>query len=178
MKYESIADIYSANQRISDEFENLVSQISESESAAASGGDWPISHLVEHVAIVDDGAAKICSKLVAAAKAAGRPADGSFRLSATFGENAGKIATAKVEAPAQVHPTGGVSLADSLKRIDATAEKLGAIRDDLESYALDEHTFPHPILGDLNAGEWLVIAGLHKRRHASQIQSLLAKIRV
>jgi len=177
MKYESIGDIYSANQRISEEFENLVSQISEADAAAVSAGNWSISHLVEHVAIVDDGAAKICTKLLAAAKLAGKPSDGSFSLSAGFGENAGKIATAKVEAPAQVHPTGKVSLADSLTRINATADTLGSMRDDLESYALDGHTFPHPFLGDLNAGEWLVIAGLHKRRHASQIQNLLDKIR-
>jgi len=177
MKYESIGDIYSANQRIREEFENLVSQISEAEAAAVPVGNWSIGHLVEHVAIVDDGAARICTKLLAAAKLAGKPSDGSFSLSAGFGENAGKIATAKVEAPAQVHPTGKVSLADSLTRINATTDTIGSMREDLERYALDEHTFPHPFLGDLNAGEWLVISGLHKRRHASQIQNLLDKIR-
>jgi len=177
MKYESIGDIYSANQRISEQFENLVSQISEPEAAAVTEGNWSISHLVEHVAIVDDAAAKVCTKLLAAAKLAGKPADGGFALSAGFGENAGKMATARVEAPAQVHPTGNVTLADSLARIRATAGSIGSMRDDLESYSLDGHTFPHPFLGELNAGEWLVMAGLHKGRHASQIQNLLDKIR-
>lgn len=178
MRYESIADIYSANQKFRDEFVATVSGISPDEAAALPEGEkWNIQQIAEHVSIVGSGIAKICAKLLAGAIEDNIPSDGSFTLSANFGERAAVIADTKVEAPERVHPTGEVSIDESLATLAAATEAFDSLRPDLERYDLSAHTFPHPFFGPLNAGEWLVMAGLHEKRHAAQIESLLAKIR-
>lgn len=178
MRYESIADIYSANQKIREQFAATVSGISPEDAAILPVGEkWNIQQIVEHVSIVGSGVAKICSKLLAGAKEDGIESDGSFTLSANFGERAAAIAVTKVEAPERVHPTGEVSIEESLAALTAATEAYDSLRPDMERYDLSAHTFPHPFFGPLTAAEWLVMAGLHEKRHASQIESLLAKVR-
>lgn len=178
MTYETIADIYSANQKIREGFTQLLNSISPDEAAAMPVGEkWPIQHLAEHVAIVSNGISRICGKLVEAAKQDNRPSDGSFTLPASFGERAAGIAGIKVEAPERVHPTGNVTIAQALDGLATATAAYDSLRTDMASYDLSGHTFPHPFFGDLTAGEWLVMAGLHERRHGEQITALLAKVR-
>ena len=83
----------------------------------------------------------------------------------------------RVEAPDRVQPTGGVTIAEAVERINANCETFGAIRSDLERYDLSGPKFPHPFFGDLTAGEWLVMAGQHQHRHTKQIERFVEKIR-
>ena len=100
MRYESIADIYSANQKFRENFTATVSGISPEDAAASPEGEkWNIQQIVEHVSIVGSGIAKICAKLLTDAKEGNIPSDGSFTLSANFGERAAAIGATKVEAP-------------------------------------------------------------------------------
>lgn len=178
MKYESIADIYSANEKIRGRFNEIVGPITPEEAAALPDGEkWSIQKIVEHVSMVESGASRICSRLVGSAKAEGKASDGSFSLGPTFGEKAAQIAALKVEAPEMVQPTGEVAILDALARLTSATEAIKGLRGDLESFDLSSHTFPHPFFGPLTAGEWLVIAGLHEQRHTSQIEGVLAKIR-
>lgn len=170
MKYTSIADIYSANQSIRTRLLETINGLEPAEAAAIPDGEsWSIQHVVEHLWMVEFGTARICRRLVDAAKAEGKPSDGSFSLGPHFGERAEHIAVTRVEAPERVQPTGDVPIAESLERMKQTAEDLDAMRPDLEQFDLAGHTFPHPFFGELNAGEWLVMAGLHERRHTHQI---------
>lgn len=178
MRYENIADIYSANEKFHNELATTLSQISADEAAVLPEGEkWSINQIAEHVSMVDFGITRICSKLLEAAKADGSPSDGSFSLSDNFGERAAIIAGIKVDAPERVHPTGEVSIDEALERMKAFSEVFDSMKPDLESCDLSGHKFPHPFIGDMDAGEWLVMAGLHKQRHLKQIEGLLAKIR-
>jgi hypothetical protein len=178
MKYESIADIYSANQKIRERLTSVVSEISPDEAATLPLGEkWTIQQILEHISMVGLGTSRICAKLLAEARTAGKPADGSFALSATFGERAAVIAVTKVEAPSRVQPTGSVTIPAALEGLAAAAEAFDSMRPDMEHLDLSRHTFPHPFFGELTAGEWMVVAGLHEGRHLQQIENVLAKVR-
>ncbi len=179
MRYESIADIYSANEKFRGEFLNTVTAIQPDEATALPDGEkWSIQQIVEHVSIVDAGVAGLCAKMLDKAKVDGKPSDGSFALSESFVSQAAGIAQNKLEAPDRVHPTGEVSIAESLERLAVTVSTIDALQNELVQYDLSEHTFPHPYFGQLNSGEWLVVLGLHQNRHRQQIENLLGKIRL
>lgn len=178
MNYEKIADIYSANQKFRGTLTETLSEISPDEAAALPDGEkWTIQQIVEHLSMVDFGISRICAKLLESAKSDGVSSDGSFSLSANFGERATAIAGLKVEAPERVHPTGGVTIGEAIERMSSNREAFDSMKADFESFDLSGHKFPHPFFGDLNAGEWLVMAGLHQHRHTKQIEGLVAKIR-
>lgn len=177
MRYTSIADIYSANQAIRDRLVQTINDITPAQATAIPDGEgWSIQHIVEHLWMVEFGTARICRRLLDAAKAEGKPSDGSFSLGPQFGERAAQIAVTRVEAPERVQPTGDVPIAESLDRMKQTATDLDAMRADFEQFDLTGHTFPHPFFGELNAGEWLVMAGLHERRHTDQIARLAERL--
>lgn len=178
MKYESVADIYSANVKIREGLHATLEGVSESEAATLPAGEkWSIQQVVEHISMVETGISMICSRMLDAAKADGKTSDGTFGLSDKFRESLAQLATARVEAPDRVQPTGDVAIEDSLTKLTAATDSLNALRASLESTDVTAHTFPHPYFGPLTAAEWLVIAGLHERRHTAQIEVLLAKLR-
>ncbi len=178
MKYESIADIYSANQKIDDGFQSLLATISDADAHAEIPGEkWTIAALVEHVAIVEFNMAKICAKLAAAAKESGKASDGTFAVSSNFAEKSVEIADVKLDAPEMVHPIGGVPIAESIEKLKASNADLEALRPVIESFDVSGSHFPHPFIGNMTAAEWLLLAGGHKMRHIRQIQNLLAKVR-
>lgn len=178
MNYKNIADIYSANAKIRENLHATLANITADEAANLPDGEkWSIGQVVEHISMVEDGIARICSRMLDAAKAEGNTSDGSFKLSDKFRENLAQLATARVEAPERVQPTGDVAVPDSIAKLTAATETLKSLRIDLESTDVTGHTFPHPYFGPLTATEWLVIAGLHERRHTTQIEGLLTKIR-
>ena len=178
MKYESIADIYTANDKIRERFLGTISGVSETEATALPDGEkWTIQQLVEHIGIVENSVSRLCSKLVGGAKAGGKLASGGIGVSpetiAKWAQSAGE----KLEAPERVRPTGGVSIAEALEQMDTNREAFDALRADLETYDMSEPKFPHPYFGGLSATEWLILAGGHTARHTAQIGSLLEKIR-
>ena len=178
MRYETIADIYSANEKARESLKIAVSDISDEEAVALPEGDtWTIQMIVEHLAMVDFGITRICSKLIDEAKAAGKPYDGTLSLSLNFLEKLSSVGSAKVEAPERVQPTGTVSIDEALNRMRSNYPAVDAMRSDLEEYDVMEHTFPHPFFGNITAAEWLIVAGGHEMRHTAQIERLLEKIR-
>lgn len=178
MQFNSIADVYAANEQILTNFRELVSDISDDEaSAPAKDQKWTIAEIVEHVAMVDGGMTKICSRLLSKAQADGLPSNGNVSLSSEFVDKSVQIAGIKVEAPEMVHPVGGRSIADSMAAIEEIASAVNEMRPLFESVDSVTHKFPHPFFGDLSAAEWLVLLGGHRARHSAQIRRRIAEIR-
>lgn len=174
---ETIGDAFENNARIREQLRGILAGLSEEQLTARPEGEkWSIQEIVEHIAMVDEGTSRICTKLVGEAKTANKAGDGKVNLSAAFGEKSAAIATMKVEAPERVQPTGEQTVEQSLSRIDKTSNAFNAIRSDLENFDLSGHTFPHPYFGQITAAEWLVLAGGHAARHAKQIERLKAKL--
>ncbi len=178
MRYDTIADIFSANKEIRKRLVATVAGISEEEAAIVPDGEkWSIRQIVEHLAMVDQGAARICQKLLIEAKATGKTSNGSIAISGNFQQLIEKIGDVKVEAPERVQPTGNVSVSESIDRINDNQVNFDSMRQELEIYDLTEPKFPHPYFGPISAVEWLVVAGGHEYRHTRQIERLLERVR-
>ncbi|HEV7700948.1 MAG TPA: DinB family protein [Pyrinomonadaceae bacterium] len=178
MKYESIADIFSANSKIREGLEIVLGGVSPDEATAVPDGEnWSIQQIVEHLSMVESGALRICSKLLDAARTDNKSSDGSFSLSEEFNHGSEMAAAAKFQAPERVVPTGDVAMAESLQRLAEARVSIEAMQPDMERLDLSGHTFPHPFFGNLTAAQWLVVAGGHEMRHTLQIQRVLEQIR-
>jgi hypothetical protein len=178
MRFENIADIYQANADARQKLVDVLNGVSTDEATRVPDGEkWTIQQIVEHIAIVDGGTARICSKLLDEAENAGAMGDGQVSTSAEFGERSTWIAGVKVEAPDRVRPTGNVPIAESLAKLSSTRELFDSLRSRFESLDLSNPRFTHPFLGDLTAAEWLIVAGGHTARHTKQIERLLTAMR-
>lgn len=178
MRYETIADIYSANEKARENLKATISGISDDEAAALPDGDtWTIQQIVEHLSMVDIGISRICAKLVEEAKERGDLSDGTVKLSDEFRDKSALVGSVKIEAPERVQPTGNVTISEALDRMNANCTAFEAIRSDLEKYDLSGPKFPHPYFGNITAAEWMIVAGGHEQRHTAQIERSLAKLR-
>lgn len=175
MALNSIDDIYRFNGVMLKKIETAVNGISAEQAETRPSPDrWSVAEIVEHIAIVEGGIARICGKLIGKAKAEELLSDGTFYLSPEFISASERIDAMKLEAPERTHPNGGVLIADSLAMIKDSHEALLVLREDLEKFDARTFKFPHPYLGDISALEWLVLAGGHKSRHLKQILDQLS----
>jgi hypothetical protein len=176
MQYQSISEIYEANDRIRTRLKDTLLGVTERQAAAVPDGEkWSIAQIAEHVSMVGNGMHRICAKLLSKAEASGQVSDGTVDLSA-FAEKAMGIADVKLEAPEIVQPTGTRSIAESVRSLDETQRGFNCLKPLFEKYDASSPKFPHPYLGDMTAVEWLVMCGAHERRHLKQIERLLDRI--
>lgn len=178
MQYENIGQILAANGKARKRFLAVMTEISESEAATVPDGEkWSIKQVVEHLAMVDQGIARICGRLISKAKLAGTTSEGTFAISPEFWQHVKRIAGEKLEAPDQVQPKGDIPISESIGVLKENQKVFESMLQDLKSYDLSGPKFPHPYFGDLTAIEWLVIAGGHETRHTQQIERLLTTVR-
>ena len=172
----NIKDIYENNEKIHEKTKQLAASLSDEQTSAQSdNGEWTVAHIFEHMAIVQDGMAKISAKLLTAAKEAGKTSDGAAQLSENFQTKAAEAQQLKLEAPERVRPTGTKTVAESLAKMDETRQVLEDLRPLFETVECSDFKFPHPFMGDLTAHEWLTLIGGHEARHLRQIGKMLEK---
>lgn len=178
MELKTIAEVYAVNNKIGERFRDFANSISEVEADRKIEGEtWTLAALVEHVAIVESGIAQICRRMIDGAREAGTPSDGSYRNSDGFNAKLVELEGSKFVAPERVAPTGGVSIAESLARLNNSTAAIAEMQADLEAFDVSGFTFPHPYFGPLNAAEWVLLSGGHAARHMAQAQKMLEKIR-
>lgn len=178
MKFESIADIYAANERSREKLLAVLSDIRVDEADKTTDDEpWSAAYIAEHIAIVSNGMAGICSKLIEKAKANGAAPSVGLAITDTFYGHLAKMATMKAEAPERVKPTGSFSIEESTAKLDAANTVFQGLREGFEQLDLSEPTFPHPYFGDLTATEWFALSGLHERRHTEQLIRLRESLR-
>lgn len=171
----NINDIYANNDQIHEKTIQLAASLNDEQKAAADGGQWTVAHIFEHIAIVQDGMAKISAKLLTAAQASGKAADGTAQLSENFQTKAAEAQQLKLEAPERVRPTGTQSIPESLAKMAETRAVLEDLRPLFETVECSDFKFSHPFLGELTAHEWLTLVGGHEARHLRQIGKMLEK---
>ena len=177
MNYQTISEIYEANDRIREKLRALVSELNDEQANTLPDGEkWTVKEFVEHISIVDEGILRISAKLLNESKENGKPADGTARFSEEFVEKIAGGRTAKFEAPDRVRPTGTKSIAESLAKLDDTRRKVEELRPLFESVECSDAKFTHPAFGPMTAHEWLALIGGHEARHIKQIEGVLEKI--
>ena len=176
MDFYSISDIYVENDRVRAELKRVLAGITdEAANLLADGEKWTVAQVVEHISIVDEGASKICAKLLGKGETSVSAAAGSEKpkVSGSFLKHYSTINDVKLEAPDRVQPTGAVSISDSLARMDANRARLNELQPRFETNNEGTATFPQPYFGEMSAVEWLILIGGHEARHTEQIRKLL-----
>lgn len=177
MNYQSISEIYEANDKIREKLKEIVSVLTEEQANFLPEGEkWTVANLVEHIALVENGVTRISAKLLGEAQAAGAKAGGEAKISEDFLQKAAWGRTQKFEAPERVHPTGNLTIVESLAKLDENRPKLEELRPLFESVECSNFKFPHPAFGDMSAHEWLALIGGHELRHIAQIKNILRQI--
>ena len=133
---------------------------------------WSIAEVAEHIAVSEETIGQLILKVVQSPATPEKKAD----LSA----NDEKILKAlpdrsrKFQAPEQLRPTGRwkdqASLtADFKVRRDKNIAYVATTTDELRN-----HTGPHPVLGPLDAYQWVLLLSGHSERHVLQILEVKA----
>lgn len=174
MNYQSIAEVYAANDQIREKLMSVIENLSpEDAELRADAEGWTIREIVEHISIVENGMARISAKLLSQSEAEIADGGGAAKIGANFLERAGKMRDRKFKAPERVVPSGSQSIAESLAKMAENRRLLQELRPRFEKIETGDFTFPHPFMGELNAHEWLALVGGHELRHLAQIKNIL-----
>ena len=174
MNYQTIADVYAANDKIRERLKKTVENLTDEQvNYLPEGERWSVAQIVEHLSLVEDGMTRISRKLLNEAKENGKASDGSVKISEDFLRKAERSREQKLEAPDRVHPKSGQTIAESLAKMEENRKRLNELRPLFESVECSDYKFPHPAFGDLTAHEWLALLGGHEMRHIEQIKRIL-----
>jgi hypothetical protein len=132
---------------------------------------WSITDILHHLALTDEANAKLAANMLKQAAEKNLSQDSTPEVSVLDSLDAfeGRLSGGKFQAPDRVAPRSHLPAAESLARLKASREKMTATVEQLSAYDLSSLVYRHPLLGDLNAYQWLIIAGKHERRHTAQI---------
>ena len=175
MIYNSVAEIYEANDSARARlFESVEGLDDGQQSFRPEPGLWSVAEILEHLSLVEAQLVRLFQVVLRKAEAAGgagRAVDAPF-APITLREVAERAATEKYKAPETAVPTGGVTLTDSIARLNQTRDALNELRPLIERLDCTQMLYPHPAFGPLNLYQWLAFMGLHQSRHRRQIEAL------
>jgi len=151
---------------------DALSGISE-EAARRSPGDgsWSVLECVEHLGVTED----YLFSLILNAQALAAAVVNSAREAAIL--QRGPDRTRRVQAPDAARPTGRfITLADAAQHFAAsrarTVEFVRRCTGDLRAQSMK-----HPVLGEVNCYENLLLMAIHPQRHAKQIEEIKAALK-
>jgi len=164
--------------RISGQREHLLQSVSGLSDAQlnhkADEAAWSVSDVLNHVSLVDEANAKLTSNMLKRARASSLPPDRSPQASEihSMDEIFPRMQAARFQAPEFVAPHSHAPVDESLARLKVSRERMLANVEQLDGYDLSELTHSHPFAGELNAYQWILMAGAHEFRHAQQINRM------
>jgi len=138
----------------------------------ATGG-WSASELIEHLRTVEDSVARLMTKLVGDALAAGGQleTDHGPLVDASPARRAADRGR-RIEAPARVAPRSAPERQAALQGLAASRAALLAAMRLGDGLALGALEWPHAVLGPMHLYDWLVFVGAHEERHAEQLREI------
>lgn len=171
-------EVFAENRSIREEFLSVLNEIGSGKAEQKVEGEgWTIAQTAMHVATVEAGIIRICSKLLGNAEAEGALSDdGTITLSDDFLRRADEIKGEKLEAPERVQPAADALLKDALNALNENSATVDGLLPKFIEFSAETGTFPHPYLGGLTAGEWLFLSGDHTIRHLNQIRRIGSKL--
>lgn len=186
MIYQSIADIYAANDTVRRQLLARVENLSEAQQTfRPEENAWSIAEIVDHLSKIEQQMVQLIGMLLrksegaSAASAAGDGGQAASDAAPNFEPFSldsflERVKDEKLTAPEQVRPSGGVPLSEALVNLRRTRASVEALRPRLEAARLGAATYPHPFFGEFNAAQWLAFIGHHEGRHLRQIERLMA----
>jgi hypothetical protein len=136
-------------------------------------GRWSVAQHLEHLAMVEDGAGRVMSKLIKEVAARDeRETESSSLLGSLDRFQVWTSATRKIVAPELVQPREGLTADEALARLTTARTRMIGALQKASGLALASVTFPHPVVGPLNVYQWGLMAAQHERRHLEQIRAV------
>jgi len=155
-----------------------VSALSESQLDYKPGDDqWSINDILHHLALTDEANLKLTLRALKQAEAMNLPGDPTPDESALncLDGFMGALNNTRAQAPGFVEPQSHLPAQESIARLKASREKMVESIERLAAYDLSQLKYKHPLLGELDMYQWILIAGGHERRHTSQIGRIKAE---
>jgi hypothetical protein len=141
-------------------------------------GEWSVSGVIEHLALVEQRVAGFMSPLIGAAKADGVALEASIEpLLPTFDLARVVDRATRVVAPDPVQPTG-LDASAAWVALERAGSSLRHAVHEGDGLALGTIVRPHPLIGPLSLYQWIAFAGAHEARHAAQIRAIATALGV
>jgi hypothetical protein len=139
-------------------------------------GEWSLNDILHHLALTDEANGKLTSRALKHAQERNVPSDPTPDESVLHCLDAavGSLNT-RAQAPDFVRPQSHLSAPESLARLAASRERMLQSIEKLCVYDLTQLKYPHPVLGELDMYQWILIAGGHEGRHVAQIKRIKAE---
>jgi hypothetical protein len=143
----------------------------------AAPDKWSVAEILDHLRMVESGIARLITKRVGQAKAAGIGEEKSIApVLPSFDGYAARLDSSILQSPATVKPKDNVDINEALDGLADSREALRAAVVSANGVALGEIKHTHPILGELDLYQWLIFLGEHEGRHKKQIDRTLKSI--
>jgi hypothetical protein len=134
---------------------------------------WSVAEILEHLQVVELGIARLISRKLEKARAAGLGAETeTSSLVGSLDHLPLLQREAFMPAPDFVKPSGAVTSSVALGALEQSRQ---ALRDAVatgDGLALGNVSAPHALLGPLTLYQWVLFVGQHERRHALQVQDI------
>ena len=172
-KVQELVDaISSYRQELLDE----VSALSETQlDYKPDDGDWSISDILHHLSLTDEANLKLTFRALRHAEERNLPEDPTPDETALDGlAPFAEPLRNRVQAPGFVAPQSHLPARESIAKLKVSREKMIESIERLGRYDLSQLKYAHPLLGELNMYQWILIAGGHERRHTAQIGRIKA----
>ena len=136
-------------------------------------GRWSVGQVLEHLAIVESGIARLIRKRVGDARAAGLGAEQEVS-SVLWSLDVARVLdrNQRLEAPERVMPKQQLGADEAWHHLATANADARLAVSDTDGLAIGGITQPHPSLGTLNLYQWIVFIGAHELRHAAQIREI------
>jgi hypothetical protein len=131
---------------------------------------WSVTEVVEHLARVERGVAK----LLALRGQEGAPASVDLDEAQLDAARIARLRSRseRIEAPSRIQPEGNLGPAEALQALADSRSALRAALQAAHTAALDGVTHAHPILGVLTLRGWASFVAHHEARHAAQVKEI------
>ena len=137
---------------------------------------WSVAEVLEHLAMVEETIMKASARQLAAAREAGL---GRETETSSVGHLLPPARVANREAPLiapeRLRPKGLDAVA-AWVAIENVRARFREFVTSCDGWALEQVSFPHPVLGPLNLYQWFLFAAGHQTRHAAQIREIAQQL--
>jgi len=138
---------------------------------------WSAAEVLEHLHRVESGIARLLTRSLERAKAAGLEAESEVgSVLATLDTLHLTDRSRRMSAPEPVMPLGELTAAQGMVALTESRQALISALREADGLALGQVTRAHPTLGPLNLYQWVLFVGQHEARHARQLQDLARQL--
>jgi hypothetical protein len=138
---------------------------------------WSAAELLEHLARVESGCARVIAKRAAGARQSGIATEG--QESSMLGALDGRRVTDrshKLVAPEIVAPAGGLAREAAFDALEKSRAEFMRAVSEANGLALAEIRHTHVVLGEIDLYQWILFVGQHERRHLAQLEEIAAQL--